>query len=113
MNQSLSSFNKDYNEQLYFKMALLSQKLNHENFQYVNDIDSEELYEQAKVMDKVPFHKWYDYIGEQLNFYYWTKKKGVDSKIAESNNHLMEDFRSASIYYDSTLRIKEGYMKET
>ncbi len=79
-------------------MCVLTQKLKHKKFSYVNQIDSEELYKMVQKAN-VPFYEWNDYIKLYLDRSYLVRSKRIDDRLLLPDKlKLMTDMKKVQFF---------------
>ena len=88
-------------------MTLHSQIVNHKKSKYMKGVDGEEFYQRATEEMGLPVEVWYDFIEENLDYYYWTEIKGIDPQLVPESDIITEFKRAA--YYNEGIQIIDGY----
>lgn len=86
----------------FFKLTLLSLQMNHKAFHIVQSIDPQEMFYDAKVVHKLSFHQFPEFIKDELERYYLLKTKNADPDRFQHKEHELEEYEGAKLYLNAS-----------
>lgn len=84
----------------FFKLTLLAAQLNHPDFQAVKSISMEELFHEAKEVQRLPFHQFQGFIAKEIDKFYLLKTKNADPDRFLGREEELEEYNGATLYVD-------------
>ena len=108
MTHSIASgTQRDYQDRQFFKLTLLSEQLNHKNFNIVKSIDTEQLYNEARAQGA--FTGYREFITKELDKYYLLQTKNADPERFLGKENELKDYIGARILVDVNTLQGGGY----
>ena len=86
----------------FFKLTLLSLQMNHRAFHILQSIDPQELFHDAKIINKLSFNQFAEFIQNELERYYLLKTKNADPDRFQNKEHELEEYEGAKLYVNAS-----------
>lgn len=75
--------------------------MNHPHFSIVKSIDVDELFEEAKLVKRLAFNQFAEFIKKELDSYYMLKTKNADPARFLGKEKELQDYYGAKLYIDT------------